>query len=206
MKIKYILFAVLLSLVACAEKPAIKIYVSPTGDDNNTGEAGFPVQSIAKARDLATPIMGIQEVQIILGDGIYYLPQTIVFTGNESGSEKYPVIYKAENRGKAILSGGSLIEVEWEPYEDGVFKTRILGNISIDQLYVNGKRQRMARFPNAVEGKNVFEKSKKIKPNSIYDVNSDYYQWLCYKDAFDERYVAAQYRKGRDCYYEFENF
>ena len=157
MKIKYILFAVLLSLVACAEKPAIKIHVSPTGDDNNTGEAGFPVQSIAKARDLATPFMGTQEVQIILGDGIYYLPQTIVFSGHESGSEKYPVIYKAENRGKAILSGGSLIEVEWEPYEDGVFKSRIQGDIVIDQLYVNGKRQRMARFPNAVEGKNVFD-------------------------------------------------
>lgn len=27
----------------------------------------------------------------------------------------------------------------------------------IDQLYVNGKAQRMARYPNAVEGKNVFD-------------------------------------------------
>jgi len=29
--------------------------------------------------------------------------------------------------------------------------------ILIDQLYVNGERQRMARFPNAEEGKNVFD-------------------------------------------------
>ena len=35
--------------------------------------------------------------------------------------------------------------------------TKVDENLDIDQLYVNGVRQRMARFPNAVAGKNVFD-------------------------------------------------
>ena len=93
-------------------------------------------------------------VDVIFAKGIYYLPQTINFT---SADNQNSVTYRAEEEGKAILSGGSLLQLTWQPFHDGIFVAEVSGKPEIDQLYIDGIRQRMARFPNAVEGKNVFD-------------------------------------------------
>ena len=55
--------------------------------------------------------------------------------------------------------------LKWTPYKNGIYKALIAENISTDQLYINGQRQRMARFPNAEEGKNVFDAWELIHTN-----------------------------------------
>ena len=65
--------------------------------------------------------------------------------------------YLAEEEGKVILSGGSVLTLEWKPDGKGIFVAQVPDNFAIDQLYINGKRQRMARYPNAVAGKTVFD-------------------------------------------------
>jgi hypothetical protein len=133
------------------------IYISVTGNDKNSGTKENPVQSVKKAKELIRPKAGKEEVHVIFADGIYYLPDPLVLTDEYSGTEQKPIIFRAENEGKAILSGGNQFDLKWEPFNDGIFKTVVKEDAVIDQLYVNGQRQRMARFPNAVEDKNVFD-------------------------------------------------
>ena len=83
-----------------------------------------------------------------MADGVYYLPETLVFGPGDSGNKEHPIHYKSVNEGGAVLSGGLLLETGWEVHRDGVFKTRTPEGLEIDQLFINGKRQDMARYPN----------------------------------------------------------
>ncbi|MDF1572162.1 MAG: PDZ domain-containing protein [Bacteroidales bacterium] len=144
------------SFVSCQQHP-VEIFIAPTGNDNASGTRAQPVLTFEKANEIAALLSGKKEVHIILSDGMYYLPSTVVFTPEHSGSEKYPVIVRAANEGKAIISGGDKLHLDWEPYKNGIYKASVSKDVIIDQLYINGDRQRMARFPNAADGKNVFD-------------------------------------------------
>jgi len=132
------------------------IYVSTMGNDKNPGTKEKPIASFAKAQTLAREQSKQEPIEVIFSNGTYYLPQTIVFT-SEDNTENKAITYKAAEEGKAIISGGSLLNLKWKPAQNGIFIANIAGNPVIDQLYINGVRQRMARFPNAVAGKNVFD-------------------------------------------------
>ncbi|MCX6972447.1 MAG: right-handed parallel beta-helix repeat-containing protein [Verrucomicrobia bacterium] len=127
---------------------AAELYISPTGQDKNPGTQAAPFQHLAAARDAARQFAGKEAVTIHVADGVYYLPETLVFTPADSGSEKFPVIYRADNEGKAVLSGGLKLDLKWEAQADGIFKASTPPDLVIDQLFVDGKRQRMARYPN----------------------------------------------------------
>ncbi|MCH6258553.1 PDZ domain-containing protein [Puniceicoccaceae bacterium K14] len=124
------------------------IYVSPVGENDNPGTSEEPISSLAKAKELARSAAGKEPVTIHVADGTYYLPETLVFTPEDSGTESAPVFFKAENEGKAIISGGSLLNLKWKKYRDGIFKAKTAADLKIDQLFIDGERQRMARYPN----------------------------------------------------------
>lgn len=153
---KYLVIVSLGIFCSCQQRPA-EYYVSVNGDDMAPGTREKPVKTISKASELSLSVAGKREVHIIIGDGTHYLPSTLLLTPEHSGSEKHPVIYRAENEGGAIISGGQELDLEWEPYRDGIFKAALDEDLYMDQLYVNGSRQRMARFPDAEAGKNVFD-------------------------------------------------
>ena len=59
---------------------------------------------------------------------------------------------------KAVLSGGKRLQLNWQPYKDGIYKAVVTEELrEIDQLYINGERKRMARYPNVIEGKHIFD-------------------------------------------------
>lgn len=136
---------------------ATDIYVSPAGNDSNPGTRQSPLASLAAAQDVVRSVAGKQAVIVHVADGIYYLPQTLVFSAEDSGSADYPVVYKAENEGKAILSGGSKLNLKWLPFKDGIFQAMTPSGLVIDQLFIDGQNQRMARYPN-------YDASKKAEP------------------------------------------
>lgn len=123
-------------------------YVSPHGGDSNRGTKESPFASLAAARDAARPVAGTEAVTVHVADGVYYLPETLMFTAADSGSAGHPVLYRAENEGKAVLSGGSRLDLNWTLSRDGVFQARTPAGLAIDQLFIDGKNQRMARYPN----------------------------------------------------------
>ena len=127
---------------------AVEIHVAPTGNDTNPGTVSAPLKSLAAARDAARPYTGKEAVTVHVADGSYYLPETMIFTPADSGLARCPVIYQADNEGHAILSGGSRLSLRWTPYRDGIFQAKTPMGLDIDQLFINGRSQRMARYPN----------------------------------------------------------
>ena len=127
---------------------ALDLYVAPNGSDTNPGTEIAPLATLAAARDTARKVAGKEAVTVYVGDGVYYLPETLVFTPADSGSEELPVVYRAVNEGRAVLSGGSELQLAWKPFRDGIFQAATPQGLEIDQLFINGKAQRMARYPN----------------------------------------------------------
>ncbi len=130
------------------EATAAEIHVSPAGTDKNPGTLAAPLRTLAAARDAARKFAGKESVVVHVADGVYYLPETLAFTPADSGTAGRPVIYQAEREGGAILSGGLKLDLKWEPYRDGIFKAATPVGLNIDQMFINGKNQRMARYPN----------------------------------------------------------
>ncbi len=142
------LSACLGALTATAVGFSANLYVSPQGNDANPGTEAAPVASIARAQAFARAYSGKEEVTVHVGGGIYYLPETLVFTPEDSGTSEFPVVYRSQEEGKAVLSGGSRLELTWKSYRDGIFQAKTTPGLKIDQLFIDGTRQRMARYPN----------------------------------------------------------
>lgn len=145
--IKSSLMYLLVCLVASSAFSA-EIYVSPTGDDNAAGTSTAPLKTIAKARDKADELKATGPVTVILKEGTYYQTEPLVFAAKNSGTASAPITYKG--CGKAVISGGVLLpsDLTWTVSSGSIMKTTIDKNLKVDQLFLNGKRQIMCRYPN----------------------------------------------------------
>jgi hypothetical protein len=126
----------------------IELHVAPNGDDSRPGTVQQPVKTLEAARNLARKQAGKVPVTIVCADGVYYLDRALELTGQDSGSSTAPVVYKALHEGKAVLSGGIPLKLQWSPHKDGIFKASTPAGLELDQLFVDGGRQHMARYPN----------------------------------------------------------
>lgn len=142
-----IMLRCLLLLLGPALAAGADFHVSPAGKDDQAGTAAAPFVTLARARDAARAFAGKEAVTLHLADGIYYLPETLVLDPRDSGTPAAPVLWKAEHEGGAILSGGLRLTAEWKPYRDGIFQASTPAGLAIDQLFIDGQRQRMARYP-----------------------------------------------------------
>ena len=87
-------------LAVCLQpSPAADLHVSTSGSDSHPGTRAAPFRTIAAARDAARKFAGKEPVTVHVADGVYYLPETLVFTPADSGTGKNPVIYQAANEG-----------------------------------------------------------------------------------------------------------
>ena len=69
--------------------------------------------------------------------GSYYLPETLVFTAEDSGTKAAPVVYQAYRKEQAVISGGvRLKNLKWEPYKDGIMQAKVPAGFATDQLFV----------------------------------------------------------------------
>ena len=151
------IFALSLLLLSPISVNATDIYVASTGSDTNSGAVDAPLQSLAAAREAARAFAGKEAVTIHVADGVYYLPETLVFKAADSGTKDFPIAYRAANEGAAVLSGGSTLDLQWTAFKNGIFQAETPAGLDIDQLFVDGTNQRMARYPN-------YDANKKAKP------------------------------------------
>lgn len=142
------LFLIVVVPFLCTGADAADLYVSPTGSDSASGSKKSPLATLTSAKSIAAKFVGKEPVNVHVADGVYYLPETIVFTPEDSGSEQASVVYQAEHEGGAILSGGSKLNLEWMPFRDGILKAQTEPGLVVDQLFVDGANQCMARYPN----------------------------------------------------------
>ena len=129
-------------------EPGVTLHVSPSGNDANPGTPANPLATIAAAQRAARTFAGRRPVTVLLHEGVYYLPDTIRFTAEDSGTEQAPVLYTSAPGERPVISGGERLELEWAPRRNGIFQAKTQAGLAMDQLFVNGQRQPMARYPN----------------------------------------------------------
>ena len=140
--------AFLLLLSTAALSPAADLHVSPAGNDGNPGTADKPLQSLAAAQKRSRAVKAHDALTIILHGGIYYLPETLVLTAEDSGTKQAPVTWRAADGESVVVSGGVKLDLTWEKYRDGILQAHVPAGLETDQLFVNGQRQILARYPN----------------------------------------------------------
>jgi hypothetical protein len=129
---------------------SVDIFVSPQGSDQSSGTLGQPIASLAHAQELARDARarGLP-VNVLLREGTYYLPAPLLFTSADSGTSGAPVLYEAYNDEKPVISGGAILaNLNWVPYKKNIMQTMVPSDLQTDQLFINGERQILARYPN----------------------------------------------------------
>jgi len=146
----FLLAVATMVLAAAGHAWAGDLWVSPDGDDADPGTKARPLRTLDGARRAVRRDRrrGRQPLTVALQSGVYYLPETVVFEAGDSGTEDAPITYAAADGAKVVLSGGQRVRLDWKPYRDGILKAAVPEGFTSDQLFVDGERRPMARFPN----------------------------------------------------------
>jgi len=116
------------------------IIVSPSGTDDAPGTIAHPVRTLDRALALSgTP----GRSTILLRAGTYELAQPLHIMAANA-----PLRIANYAREEAILSGGTRLQLDWRPYRDGIYETTVPSGTHTDQLFINNRRQVLARYPN----------------------------------------------------------
>lgn len=126
------------------------IFASPDGGDENPGTESRPLKTFqavqAAVLDRKKQTRGA--LTVYFRAGTYYLPDTVVFTPADSGEQDAAIEYAPYPGEQVVLSGGTRISPHWTAYRDGIMQTPVPPGTDTDQLFVNGQRQILARYPN----------------------------------------------------------
>ncbi|PTY07114.1 peptide-binding protein [Opitutaceae bacterium EW11] len=132
-----------LSFVAiCGAQP---YFVSPSGKDGNPGSLEKPFATLQRAQNALREKRG----DVFLRGGTYYLSAPLVFASADSGSPKVPLVIQNYPGETPVISGGVRLEnLNWQPCSNGIVRAEVPGDLRTEELFVNGERQVLARYPN----------------------------------------------------------
>lgn len=153
-------FFLLLLFISCSHlifaQSEINLYVSPTGNDLNPGTMEKPMATLKQAWKKASRKAGKRSINIYC-EGNHYLSAPIIITQKTSGTSQYPVRFTSYPGKRATISGSRILRnLHWTDYKNGIMQTKVEEKIIPDQLFVNGKRQIAARYPNFDPGIRIF--------------------------------------------------
>lgn len=114
-----------------------------------------PLATVAGARDKLRRLRREQRlsgpVQVLIHGGLYEVAESIVFEQSDLGTADTPVSYAAADDGEVVLAGGLRLS-HFEPWQGKVLRMDLRqtghSGLSFRQLFYNGVRQSIARFPN----------------------------------------------------------
>ncbi|MCB4807911.1 PDZ domain-containing protein [Tamlana sp. 62-3] len=139
-----LLFVLVLSCHIKAE--TIQLYVSPTGDEANSGSQSEPFSTLGQAIAKATAIKANQanaEIVINVLPGDYYLSEAIKIPATLSG-----ITITGTSADEVAIKGSKILAPKWEKYNDNIYVTAVEAGLNFDLLVVNGEAQILARYPN----------------------------------------------------------
>lgn len=138
-------------------------YVAVTGNDAwsgtlaeaNAARNDGPFASLERARDAIrqhrAARAAVGPLSVWVRGGVYELPRTLVLGPDDSGTAAAPVIYLAYGEERPTLRGGRQI-TGWQPHQGAILKADVgaqgFNDTAFLQLFLNGRRQIMARYPN----------------------------------------------------------
>jgi hypothetical protein len=127
-------------------------YVAVNGDNANPGTKEKPFATLAQARNAARQLHKETPITVLVRGGTCYLDEPLEFGPQDSGTAQGPITYAAFPGELVTISGGRRLECNWRPYRDKIMMCHLApvesGKLCFDQLFVNGKRQIRARYPN----------------------------------------------------------
>jgi hypothetical protein len=165
-----IVLGTMLAFTSCSL--AADIYVGPTGSDANPGTRDKPLLTLAGAQKAARAARGNPgadapagaglstasgvpagspasgPLTIHVAAGVYYFTEPLVLSAEDSGTKESPIVWQADDGRPVVISGGEKLRPTWTAYKNGIFQTPVPADLDTDQLFANGERQILARYPN----------------------------------------------------------
>jgi hypothetical protein len=92
--------------VFAAQSLAVDIYVSPSGDDSDSGTKDKPLKTFQAARDKVRTVKEDGDITVYFRDGYYTFSQAVKLTIEDSGSENRKITYRAYQNEKPIFTSG----------------------------------------------------------------------------------------------------
>lgn len=152
---------------------AVEFWVdSERGSDKNPGTRSSPLKSFEEAvlRVKSHPLRGKEPITVWFREGKYYLNNTIVIDSEVSGEKDAPIRFAAEMNKKVVISGGRRLQLKWSDYNNsGIVVADVPAGLQFDQLFFNGERQVLARYPNKNPKVRIFNGYSKdaISPEKV---------------------------------------
>ena len=136
-------YLIVLLSVLCFSSYATNYYISPLGDDDNSGTSeALAWRTIGKVNQASNGFGP--------GDNIFF-KRGGIFRGRiivqQSGNQGVPISIGAYGSGPEPIISGSLPISNWSIYSDDIWQASFSG--PIEHLYSNGILQTLARFPNS---------------------------------------------------------
>lgn len=139
-----ILILATLTFISCSTKNP-DIFVSPLGNNDNVGTKEMPVQTIEKAFEKAIKIKksSNETMAIHLMEGNYHLSAPLLIT-----SKLNNISIIGEGSDRVSIKGSKVLTTNWEVFNENIWATDIKDDIDFNQLFINGEKQILARYPN----------------------------------------------------------
>ena len=203
----FILSALCVSDVNAEE---IKIYVSPDGNDSQSGSEAQPLQSLEGAKNAVRKAKEESHglpITVYFRGGIYPIEETVSFDSQDSGSEAAPITYRALGDEMPVFSGSKRLS-QWELLSDEAILDRLLpsvrGKVYVTNVYAAGitdlgdpvdfearpelvcnqKQQTLARWPNK-----GFTYSGKLLGESPLEAETATEVAFHYTDSYQDRWA-----------------
>ncbi len=141
----------------------VRLFVAPQGDDRFSGSipernaegSDGPLATLIGARDRLRAVRkegGLPRGAVIeLRGGIHSLPATLKLSKEDAASAEGPIVVRAFGREKPIVIGAKPLS-GWTNHRGPIWKTNVreqgFANIYFRQLFFDGCRQHLARYPN----------------------------------------------------------
>lgn len=94
-------------------------------------------------------------VVVEVSAGTYYFEKSLRLGPELSGKNGFPFIIRAKADEKVVLSGGEPLTLQWQSYNEHIYRAS-LSTKAFDQLFIDGKQQVRARYPNYVPSILIF--------------------------------------------------
>ncbi len=130
-------------------------HVATNGNDSNSGTLQMPFRSIAKARNeiRISGLLGNEPINVIIHQGVYRFSSPFILKPEDSGRKGAEVSYCAAKGENVVFTTAEKLDLKWEKSNGNIYKAKLNKEQAIDQLFVDGELQHMARYPNFIPAK-----------------------------------------------------
>ncbi|SNY94852.1 PDZ domain-containing protein [Flagellimonas pacifica] len=118
------------------------LYIGKNLNDPDKISFNSVQEGLTKAKQIYQSNKNSKVIMHLL-EGNHYLDSSLKITSELNGLQ----ILGPKN-GVAVIKGSRKLSLNWEKYSDSIWMAKVSGNTMFDQLFVNGKKQILARYPN----------------------------------------------------------